>query len=410
MLNIAKSFLALFVATTILTMGGGLLNSLLSINMRLQGSSDQVIGLVMSCYYLGFVLGIYFCQPIVQYVGHIRSFAVFAALLTTICLLYGLYSTAWFWAVLRICHGLCSTGLFTVIESWLNEKVEPAFRGRLLSVYMVLVYLGIGSGQQLLNLSDVQGKGIFMVAAMMFALCLIPISITRAVNPKPLKVPRYNLIKLFKLAPISMVGSFAAGLIGSAFYAMAPVIGLDIGMQVSQVSWFMSITVWSGLIFQFPVGFLSDRFDRLRVLSVLGFLVVVISLAMALTGVWYPNWLIILTACFGIVFSIYPVSLARAQDNIDAEDIVSVSAALILFFGIGATFGPLAVSLVISQVGPWGLYLHTGFCGGVLGVAAWIQGRKLPSDIDTQVEYVPVPRTSPVVSTLDPRAEPDGQA
>ena len=370
MLSTIKSFLAPLLATTILTMGGGLLNSLLSINMSLNGYSEQVIGLVLSCNYVGIVLGIFICQPIVHRVGHIRAFAVFAAVITAIALMYGIYITPWFWALLRVCNGLCITGLFIVIESWLNEKVEPTFRGRLLSIYMILVYFGNGSGQFLLNVSDVQGKSIFMIAGILFAMCLIPISITRAVHPRPLEVPRYNLIKLFQLAPFSMVGSFTAGLINSSFYTLGPMFALKIGLQISQVSWFMSLTIWSGLLFQWPVGLLSDRLDRLTVLSIVGFLVMLVSVSIAMLGALNLGVLLLLTACFGVVFTIYPVAMARAQDNIEKEDIVPVSGALILFFGLGACFGPVLASSVIAIIGPWGLYYFTAVCGGGLGAAA----------------------------------------
>ena len=405
MLKVIRSFLALLITTTFLCMGNGLLNSLLSINMRLYGSSDLVIGLVMACNYLGVILGIFFCQPIVRYVGHIRAFAVFGAVITAVALMHGLYMSPWFWAILRMGSGLCVTGLFMVIESWLNEKVEPAFRGRLLSIYMILVYFGIGVGQQFLNISDVQGKSIFMIVAIMYAVCLVPISITRAVNPQPLEVPRYNLVKLFQLAPISMVGTFVAGMINSSFYAMGPIFGLDIGMQVSQVSLFMSLTVWSGLMFQFPVGLLSDRLDRLTVLAALGFLIVLVSLAIALLGSTGMGVLLLLTVCFGVVFSIYPVSMARAQDNLEKADIVPVSAALILFFGMGARVGPLTTSFFIARVGPWGLYFFTALCGLILGLAALGYRQKKPSRVEDQVAFVPIPRTSPVVSQFDPRGE-----
>jgi len=405
MIRIIKPFMALLIATTFLTMGNGLMNSLLSINMRLQDYNDQVIGLVMSANYLGILLGVYFCQKIVQQVGHIRSFAVFAAVMTAISLVHGLYMSAWLWALLRICNGLCVTGLFMVIESWLNEKVEPAFRGRLLSIYMVLVYFGVGSGQLLLNIGDVQGQTTFMIAAILFALCLVPISITRAVNPQPLEVPHYNVIKLFKLAPLSMVGCFIAGMINSSFYAMGPMFGLDIGLSVSQVSFFMSLTVWAGLLFQYPVGLISDRIDRLRVLSAQGFVVMLVSIGMAVLGRAGLSVLMPLTICFGMVFTIYPVAMARAQDNIDREEIVPVSAALILFFGLGACFGPITASFVISKLGPFGLYYFTAGCGGTLGTLVWGLRNKLPSNFEEQVPYIPIPRTSPVVSNIDPRGD-----
>ena len=409
MLNVIRSFLALLIATTFLCMGSGLLNSLLSINMRLYGSSDLVIGLVMSCNYLGIVLGIFFCQPIVSHVGHIRAFAVFGAVITVVALMHGLYMSPWFWALLRLCSGLCVTGLFMVIESWLNEKVEPVFRGRLLSIYMILVYFGIGIGQQFLNVSDVQGKTLFMIAAIVYAICLVPISITRTVNPQPLEVPRYNLVKLFKLAPISMAGCFTAGMVNSAFYAMGPIFGLDIGLPVSQVSLFMSLTVWSGLMFQFPVGLLSDRLDRLLVLGGLGFLIAMVSLAIALLGGTGRGVLLLLTVCFGVAFSVYPVSIARAQDNLEKTDIVPVSAALILFFGMGACVGPLGASTFIALIGPWGLYFFTALCGGILGLAAWGYRQQKPASVEDQVAFVPIPRTSPVVSHFDPRHEAEDE-
>ena len=407
MFEIIKSFIALLIATTIVTIGGGFLSSLISINMNLNGYSTQIIGWVMACNYLGIVLGIFFCQGIVCNVGHIRAFAVFAAGATAISLLHGIYTSPWFWAVLRVGSGLCLTGLFMVIESWLNEKVEPIFRGRLLSIYMILVYFGIGSGQLLLNFNNVQGKSVFMLPGILFALCLIPISITRAVNPQPFRVPRYNLIKLFQLAPFSMVGSFAAGLINSSFYALGPILGLETGLQVYQVSWFMSITVWAGLLFQWPVGLLSDRLNRLTVLSALGFLAMLVSICIAMFGASSLGILLFLTACFGVVFTIYPVAMARAQDNIKKEDIFPVSAALILFFGLGACFGPVIASTVISKTGPWGLYHFTAVCGGVLGGAAGIYRKKLAGKVVDQGPFFPMPKTSPMVGVLDPRSNPE---
>ena len=410
MLSILKSFLAPLMATTILTMGGGLLNSLLGVNMELSGYSEQTVGLVMSCNYFGIMLGIFFCQPIVHRVGHIRAFAVFAAILTAIALMYGIYLSPWFWGILRICNGLCITGMFVVIESWLNEKVEPAFRGRLLSIYMILVYFGNGSGQFLLNVSDVQGQTIFMVAGIVFAMCLIPISVTKAIHPQPLTVPRYNLIKLFKLAPFSMVGSFTAGLINSSFYSLGPVFALKLGLQIHQVSWFMSLTIWAGLLFQWPVGLLSDRLDRLTVLSMAGLLSLLASLLMTILGRNSLGALLFFTVCFGVVFTIYPVAMARAQDNIEKDDIVPVSGALILFFGLGACFGPVLASQSISVFGLWGLYYFTAACGGGLGIAAWIFRKKMATKIGDEVPYIPIPKTSPVVGTLDPRLEPEGVA
>jgi MFS family permease len=381
-------------------MGSGMMDSLLTLNMRLQGYDNHVIGLVMSANYLGILLGIFFCQKIVQRVGHIRAFTVFAAIMTAIALVHGLHLAALLWAGLRILNGLCVTGLCVVLESWLNEKVVPDFRGRLLSIYMVLGYFGGGSGQLLLNLSDVQGQTLFIIAAIFFALCQVPIAITPGGNPQPFEVPRYNIIKLFQLAPLSMVGCFIAGMTKGSFYAMGPAFGLDIGLTVSQVSIFMSITIWSGLLFQVPVGLLSDRINRITLLVTISVVVALVSLVIAVLG-QVGLWLLIpMTICFGIVFTIYPVALAKAQDKIEKKEIVSVSAALILFFGCGACLGPIAASAIMSMVGPFGLYFFMAGCGMILGSMALAARRKMACNLEGQAPYIPIHGTSPVVNSL----------
>jgi MFS family permease len=220
-------------------------------------------------------------------------------------------------------------------------------------------------------------------------------------------VPRYNLIKLFQLAPFSMVGSLVAGLINSSFYSLGPMLGLEIGLQVYQVSWFMSITVWAGLFFQWPVGLLSDRFNRLTVLSALGFLAMLVSIGIAVLRTSSLGVLLFLTAWFGVAFTIYPVAMARAQDHIKKEDIVPVIAALILFFGLGACFGPVIASAVMAKTGPWGLYHYTAVCGGILGVATGIYRIKLAGRVEDKVPFTPMPKTSPIVGVLDPRSNPE---
>jgi MFS family permease len=202
-----------------------------------------------------------------------------------------------------------------------------------------------------------------------------------------------------------MVGCVISGLVSGSFYSMGPMFGLDIGLPISQVSLLMSLTVWAGLLFQIPVGLLSDRLDRLTVMSALGFLVMLVSFGIATLGYIGMSVLVPLTVCFGMIFTIYPVAMARAQDNIEKEEIVPVSAALILFFGIGAFFGPIAASFLMSKIGPFGLYYFTAGCGATLGIVVLVSRNKLPSNFEEQVPYIPIPRTSPVISTIDPRGK-----
>jgi len=130
-----------------------------------------------------------------------------------------------------------------------------------------------------------------------------------------------------------------------------------------------------------------------------------VSVGIAVLGRVGLGVLLPLTVCFGMAFTIYPVAMARAQDSISKNEIVPVSAALILFFGIGACFGPITASFVISKIGPFGLYYFTAGCGGTLCMVVWSLRHKFPSNFEEQVPYISMPKTSPVVSNLDPRRQ-----
>jgi len=374
--NAAKSFFALLFSTLALSIGCALQNTLLSVTLRYAGHPEYMVGIVMSGYNLGMIMGFFICQKLVQRVGHIRAFTAFSAIASSVAISHGLYQSLILWFVLRFLSGICIASLYMVVESWLNEMVDHNIRGRMLSVYMIIVYLGNGLGQLTLNAAGVEGKEIFMILGMVFALCIPPMALTRAIYPGPLSVVQFDFLKLMKLAPSSMLGTFTAGLVLGSFYVMGPVYCIDSGIKISQITIFMMVTVWSGLLFQWPVGMLSDRFNRLNIMAVLGCSASLISLLIILRGhlniAGHMNFTILLTmtSLFGVVFTIYPVSLARAQDNIDKDNIIPVSAVLILSYSAGSTFGPLLSSGLMHLVGPSGLYLFYAVITALMGGAS----------------------------------------
>ncbi len=409
MISALVSFAALFAAVFSLLMGIGLLGTHLSLRMTIEGFSTQVTGLILSAYFLGLASGSFFCHRVIQQVGHIRSFAAFAAVTTAIVMLHGLYISAIVWGLLRFLTGIATIGLYMVIESWLNECTVPEMRGRIFSIYMVLTYLGIGIGQQLLNLGDVRGQELFFVSGLLLALCLVPVAITRSVQPKLPETTHFNLIALLKKAPMGMLGCLTAGLINSAFYSMGPVFGNQIGLTVAELSWFMTATIFGGIIFQWPVGAFADRFDRTVVLVLLGIGIAVTSLTIMISAKIPVIWLLMSMGLFGgLIFTVYPVSVARAHDLFEAKDIVSVSSALLLSYGIGATIGPIAASGFIGfGQSPYGLFAYFTLVSGMYAVASYLLKRKEKIRIipaEEHVGFIPIRSTSPVAMVIDPRA------
>jgi MFS family permease len=416
MLTTLASFAGLFSAVFSLLMGVGLLGTLLSLRMTLEGFSAPTVGMMMAAYYAGLVLGSFVSRHLIEQVGHIRAFAAFAAVATTTALLHGLYVSAIFWSLLRVVTGVMTMGLYMVIESWLNECTVPQSRGRVFSVYMMLSYLGVGAGQLLLNTGDVAGPQLFLVSGMLLTLCLVPVAVTRSAQPRLPGPSRFNLAALVSRAPLGFLGCVTAGLITSAFYAMGPVFSHRIGLSTSETAWFMFVAIFGGLALQWPLGLLSDRLDRTLVLAALAATVAAAAVAIMAATHYRQGWLIPMMGMFGgFIFTLYPVAVARTHDLFHPEDIVAVSSVLLLGYGVGATIGPLAAAavMVVSE-STYGLF---GFQAGIAALYAGAvlyfrkQERIERIPVDAQVGFVPMRTTSAVALVMDPRVEsppPDG--
>ena len=359
MVSILKSFVALYGAMVLVSMSLGLLATFLSLRLTVEGFSTHVTGLILTAYFMGSVVGTFYCRRLINAVGHIRSFAAFAALATAMVMLHGWYMSALAWGIFRFFTGIATIGLYMVIESWLNGCTQPGSRGRVFSMYMIMCYLGGSVGQQCLNLGDVRDSTLFFVVGFFLVCCIIPVTLTRSIRPELPEVRVIDLKTIFKKAPMGLLGCFLAGLVSSAFYTMGPVFCHQIHLSVSQLSWFMTITVLGGLLLQWPMGLFSDRFDRSIVIPSLGAVFAVVSGLMIFAVQRSFDLLMVAMILFGgLLFCIYPVAVARAHDMFEPKDVVNVSSALLLFYGIGSVAGPLVSSLIIEWVGnPSGFYL-----------------------------------------------------
>jgi len=404
------AFGALFAATFIFLTGSGLLSTLLSTRMAMEGFSSTTAGIVMSCYFSGLLIGSFVCHRLIQHVGHIRAFTVFAATATAVILLHGLYLSAWFWAVLRFLSGIVTFGMFMVIESWLNECTASHLRGRVFSIYMTLTYLGIGIGQQLLNIGDIRSNELFILTGVIFSLCMVPVSATEGVHPSLPETKPYHFFAIFRKSPLGMLGCMAAGLCNSAFYALTPVLCNRIGMSLHQLSWIMSITVFCGLAAQWVVGSISDRFDRTMVLGVISTAIAIFSALIFISRQTTFVTIFLQMGLFGMMmFAVYPVSVARAHDVFGGQDAVAVSAGLLFAYSIGASLSPIAASTIMTLSGtPLGLFAFWCLVNGGLAVATIYLRKREKIEIvpvEDQVAFVPMKSTSPVAMTLDPRAD-----
>lgn len=405
MLNTLFSLVALFFATFFMLLGNGLLGSLLSLKLTQFGVGPIAIAMVTSGYYVGLVTGVFLCSRIIRMVGHIRAFAAFCATNIVTTLLLTLLGGATAWTLLRFGTGLSMMGAYMVLESWLNERADASSRGRVFSIYMVVSYGGIGISQFLLGYSHLADQSLFVLSALLFALCMLPVVLTRIPIPTLKEYVRFDIRNLYHLAPHAIYGCIAAGLINGAFYAMGPVYAFQREGSNDVVGLFMGLTIFGGLILQWPLGLLSDRFKRRLILLGLGIGMALGSLLLLPTRMSLPVELAIAVIWGGLAFTIYPVAVAYANDRIDAKDLVPATGALLMAYSAGAALGPLLAGLAMRTTGSSGLYLFTCLAG--LAMALLVARRRGAERVfvEDQGDYLPLPRTSAVITQLDPRSE-----
>ena len=402
------SLSTLFFCIILLVAGNTLLMTLLGVRMTLAEIDTKLIGWVLVCYSLGFVLGSVYCPRIVTRVGHIRSFAVFCALMSMVAIAHPLHLNLVSWALLRFMAGISMAGLMLVVESWFSTRATNENRGTLFASYQVVFYLASAGGQLLLSFATPSGTLAFSVASLLLSFALVPLALTRMEAPSIEQGERLSVRELMKISSLGLVAVTLCGVVISAFNNIGPVYGSLINLDFNQIALFMATTVIAAMLFAWPLGRLSDLFDRRVVLLILSLLAGITSL---ITAWWGHSQIVVLfisaEVSIGIAAALYPVAVALVNDRLHSNHIVAASSTLLLFYGLGNCIGPILGSTLISAFGPSGLFISIGSCLLLLSAYTYwyIQNsRRIP--IEAQETFVTtMPATTPVMAELDPRNE-----
>jgi MFS family permease len=408
MIRIVLPIFALFLSLVLLVSGNTMLGTLLAVRLEIEGFRAALSGLVLAFYAVGFVLGTMYGIRVIQRVGHIRAFAAFGAVTCAAILMHPLYVSTDLWMVLRLVVGFCVAGLMLTTESWVNAIATSQTRGALLGIYLVLFYLAAASGQFMIAVGDPANFPLYSVAAILVALSLLPLLLTRSVAPELHEVERLSLRELYDTAPLGIIGGIVSGAAMSAFTTMGPIYATRVGLEITQLSLFMGIGVLSAMLFQMPVGFLSDRFPRSRVVFGLALAGLTAALLATVAAKTSTIALFLTTGLFvGFIASLYPVCLALTHDQMPHNKIVPANATLLLCFGIGTIIGPIGSAVLMTTIGPSGLFVFAALILLVLAARAAYYLRHQPQLPVTEQEHcVAVPPVStPVLMELDPRSD-----
>jgi len=366
---------ALLLGMLLLMIGNGLQGTLLGVRGSLEEIDVATMGYIMSAYFVGFLVGSRMAPWMLQRVGHVRVFAALGSFASAAFILYGAAVDPLSWTVLRLIVGFCFSGIYVVAESWLNHSSNNETRGQALSLYIIVQMAGMVLGQLLLNVADPAGYGLFVLISVLVSISVAPMLLSSSTAPHHQSARAMPLASLIRTSPLASIGMLLLGGVFAALYAMASVYATERGLSVANTSVFITAIFLGGMLFQYPIGWMSDRIDRRLLIIGTTALGAVCSLLAALFGKNFAVLIATVLVIGGCAGPLYSLLVAYANDYLETEQMAAASGGLLFINGFGAMTGPiivgwamstfgiewffLAIMLQLSAIGLYGLYRMT---------------------------------------------------
>ncbi|MDB2324835.1 MFS transporter [Alphaproteobacteria bacterium] len=408
MLRSAAASWTLFFGLLLIMAGNGLQMVLLGIRSSDAGFSNVATGVMMAGYYFGLFLGSISVPKILNNVGHVRVFGAMAAIASAAVLAHVAIVDPFVWTVMRVMTGFSFAGMYIVCESWLNDQSTNETRGQMLSLYMIVSMGGLALGQLMISLGSETGIGLFLLASVLVSIAVVPILITVGKAPEFSTPEPISLRRIFQISPLAVIGLAINGMAISMVFGMGAVYGKSIGMSSTQIGYFMTAPVIGAMLLQYPVGRLSDRFDRRKVILGVSSTAAIILLIAWQFGLDQFSLLLLCMLLFGgFLFPMYSLCIAHANDFLAPSQMVAVASGLVMVSGAGAVAGSPLAAVCIEFLGVNSFFPLMATAQVATTIVVIIRmTRRASVPTEAQGPFVAIPEAAgAIAATLNPESE-----
>jgi len=420
--KILKNSLAIFGGYTILMLAHCFLGNLLGVRAVIEDFDFLATGAMMSGYFIGYFVGANTIPELVSRVGHIRVFAAFASMASLSILIHAIFVDPIVWTIGRFMTGYSLVAIFIVMESWLNDRATNRTRGQLLSIYMFLTFVALASGSLLLNFSSPEKYEPFILVSLLLSFALVPILLTKRKAPKFKKIGYLKIKDLYKISPLGSVSMFCNGFIHSAIFTLTAVYAALMNFTIFEISLLIFLVTFAGGLFQLPIGYFSDQSDRRVIIIFCTFfasifsILLIISSGMSLENMYLATnvgmdkimFFVYAVLYAGVALPIFSLTLAYVNDYIPKEKFVAAGAGMQVVFGVGAIFGPISCTLLMTKFGTNGFFIHLLIFHLIIGIFGMYRITKRPYKDNPESTFTPLPRNiTPLGIELDPTTGAD---
>ena len=422
--KIFKNSWALFLGYAVLIIAHGLQGNLLGVRAVLENFNIIATGALMSGYFIGYFVGANSVPGLVSKVGHIRVFAAFASMASLSILFHAIVVNPYAWILGRFITGFSIIGIFIVVESWLNDRATNKTRGKVLSIYMIITFIGLGLGVLLLNFSNPKQYEPFILVSLLLSIALVPILLTKRKAPTFKKISSIKIKELYKISPLATFSMFCCGFIHPVIFTLGAVYGTLMNFSILEISLYLFLITISGAVFQWPIGYLSDLFDRRLIIIITALLGALFAILCFFSVSISPDFInlssdwkiifqhianhrlffyIFISLYAGMSLPLFSLNLAYINDFLQKEKFVSAGAGMQLIFGLSAMFAPFACSFFMKQLGPNGLFIFLFIFQTAIGLFGIYRMTKRRIEENPDNTFTPMPRNiTPLGIELDP--------
>jgi len=398
----------LFLGIALIQSGNGLQASLLGVRASLEGFGTLTTGIVISGYYWGFLIGSQIGPKLVQQVGHVRVFGAFSAIASSTILVHSLFPDPFVWFVMRVFTGLSFSGIYLVAESWLNNASDNKNRGQILSVYMMVQMGSLIVGQLLLGISSPMEFHLFLLTSIIISVAAAPILITAAQVPDFEVLENMSLSKMYMISPLAVVAIILFGVTNAMFFGMFAVWTTQVGLSSQMTGILFGCWTFGAFLLQWPIGKLSDIFDRRLIITITAFFACTFVL---IAGIISPKnfyWFLFFLMLYGGTCNpMYSLCISYANDFLSPKQMTSAAGTLIFASGLGMIIGPPIASFSIHFFGLDGFLPVIGFVHFTLGAyALWRMTQRAAIPQEGQGPFIAVPIKNTQISvSLNPEID-----
>ena len=369
MLNsVLRTTWPLFLGVLFIGLGNGLQGTLSSWRADFEGFSVITTGLVMSGYFVGALFSSLLSPGQIKRTGQIRTYAAYASIASTAILIQILFIDPPVWFVARFLSGFCVAGIMIIVEGWLNSISSNENRGQIFSIHMVVVWGGLALGQGLFVIDNPAGVNLFILASILLSISLIPILLADIKAPENGNQETLSVKALWRASPSGIATIGISATASAGFFGVGTIYAIKSGLSISETAIFMTLFIGFGALSQWPLGWLSDKIDRRKVILLCCASVVSICIVLAIFEFKTTSFLLLSGLIGASTLPLYSLGVAQTNDRLEPKQMISASGTIVLVYSVFAALGPFTVSYFLSVFDKFGFLLFLSIVHIVIAV------------------------------------------